>query len=127
DALTSAAAFVGISIALIGGPGYESADDWAALLAAAIIAYNAYGLFVPALHEVMDAAPEGEVETTIRQTAGQVSGVVRIEKCLVRKMGFEFYVDIHVEVDGNLTVWAGHEIAHRVKEALLRAHPRVAD
>lgn len=127
DALTSAAAFVGISIALIGGPGYESADDWAALIAAAIIAWNAYSLFVPALHEVMDAAPQSEIETEIRHIAEAVPGVVLVEKCLVRKMGFEFYVDIHVEVDGNLTVHAGHEIAHRVKEALLRANPRVAD
>jgi cation diffusion facilitator family transporter len=127
DALTSAAAFVGISIALIGGPGYESADDWAALLAAAVIAYNGYRLFVPALHEVMDAAPQSEVETEIRRIAAHVPGVVTVEKCFVRKMGFEFYVDIHVEVDGDLTVRAGHDIAHQVKETLRRANSRVVD
>lgn len=127
DAQTSAAAFVGITIALIGGPGYESADDWAALLASAVIAYNGYRLFVPALHEVMDAAPQSEVETGIRQSAAQVPRVAAIEKCFVRKMGFEYYVDIHVEVDGDLTVREGHDIAHHVKEAIRRAHPRVAD
>lgn len=127
DALTSAAAFVGISIALIGGPGYESADDWAALLASAVIAYNGYRLFMPALHEVMDAAPQSEVELEIRHTAAQVPGVKALEKCFVRKMGFEYYVDIHVEVDANLTVREGHEIAHQVKEAIRSAHTRVVD
>ncbi|HOB73370.1 MAG TPA: cation diffusion facilitator family transporter [Phycisphaerae bacterium] len=127
DALTSAAAFVGISIALLGGPGYESADDWAALLASAVIAYNGYRLFMPALHEVMDAAPQSHVEAEIRRSAAQVLQVAAIEKCFVRKMGFEYYVDIHVEVDGSLTVREGHEIAHQVKEAIRRAHPRVAD
>jgi cation diffusion facilitator family transporter len=51
DAITSAAAFIGITIALIGGEGFESADDWAALFASAIIIYNAYTLFRPALDE----------------------------------------------------------------------------
>lgn len=127
DALTSAAAFVGISIALIGGEGYEAADDWAALLASAIIAYNGYRLFMPAMHEVMDAAPPSKLETEIRQTACAVPGVEAVEKCYVRKMGFEYYVDIHIEVDGELSVRRGHEIAHDVKEALRVANPRVVN
>ncbi|MGB2959413.1 MAG: cation diffusion facilitator family transporter, partial [Bacteroidota bacterium] len=69
DAITSAAAFVGISIALIGGSGYEAADDWAALFASAIIAYNAYRLFVPAFQEVMDAAPPSRIEKEVRIAA----------------------------------------------------------
>jgi len=127
DALTSAAAFVGISIALLGGHGYESADDWAALLAAAVIAYNGYRLFLPALHEVMDAAPASDLEADIRHIAAGVPRVAAVEKCFVRKMGFEFYVDIHVEVDANLTVRAGHDIAHQVKTAVRQANPRVVD
>ncbi len=127
DAITSAAAFVGISVAVIGGPRYASADDWAALAAATIIAFNGYRLFLPALHEVMDAAPAAAVEMEIRRIAQQVAGVIGLEKCFVRKMGFEYYVDIHVEVDGNLTVREGHHIAHEVKTAVRTANPSVVD
>lgn len=127
DAITSAAAFVGITVAIVGGPAYASADDWAALAAATIIAFNGYRLFLPALHEVMDAAPAAALEAEIRRIAVPVAGVAAVEKCFVRKMGFEYYVDIHIEVDGSLTVRRGHDIAHDVKSAIRAANPRVAD
>ena len=127
DAITSAAAFVGISTALIGGPGYEAADDWAALFASVIIAYNAYRLFVPAFNEVMDAAPPKRIESEVRNAAVSVRGVEGLDTCYVRKMGFEFYVDLHVVVDGEISVRRGHDIAHAVKEAVRLANPRVAD
>lgn len=127
DAITSAAAFVGISIALIGGSGYEAADDWAALFASAIIAYNAYRLFVPAFQEVMDAAPPSRIEKEVRIAAVSVRGVEGLDKCYVRKMGFEFYVDLHVVVNGEMTVRRGHDIAHSVKATVRSANPRIAD
>lgn len=127
DALTSAAAFVGISIALIGGKGYESADDWAALFACAIIAFNGLRLLRPALSEVMDGAVEAETQTKIRAIAGGVVGVAAIEKCRVRKSGLGLCMDIHVEVDGRITVSEGHAIAHRVKDALTASELRIAD
>jgi cation diffusion facilitator family transporter len=118
DALTSAAAFVGISIALIGGKGYESADDWAALLACAVILFNGYRIFRAALNEIMDAAPPDPLQTQIRQLASSVPGVVRIEKCRARKSGLGLLVEIHIEVDGTLSVQRGHEIAHQVSDHL---------
>ncbi len=127
DAITSATAFVGISIALIGGPGYESADDFAALFASAIIAFNAYRMFRPALDEVMDIAPSPEIVENIRLIASHVPGVIGLDKCLVRKMGFEYYVDLHVVVDGNAPVKVGHLIGHNVKDAIMNANPRVND
>jgi cation diffusion facilitator family transporter len=127
DALTSAAAFVGIGVAVLGGEGFEDADDWAALFACGIIAFNGYRLLRPALSEVMDAAPDPEIELEVRDTASRVSGVVALEQCVVRKMGLEYFVDLHVEVDRNITVFAGHEIAHRVKDAVRAAHPHVRD
>jgi cation diffusion facilitator family transporter len=127
DALTSIAAFVGISIALIGGPGYESADGWAALAACLVIAYNGVRLFRSALDEMMDRAPPPEIEAKIRSIAGSIPGVVAIEKCRVRRSGLSLYVDIHVEVDGNLTVRRGHEIAHEVKHALQDAGLSIVD
>jgi cation diffusion facilitator family transporter len=127
DAITSAAAAVGISVALIGGPGYERADDVAALFASGIIAFNGVRLFLPAFHEIMDAAPPPDVERDVRTVAAAVDGVAALEKCFVRKMGFDYFVDLHVEVDGNLTVHQGHAIAHDVKTAIRSALPHVTD
>ena len=118
DAITSAAAFVGISIALIGGKGYEAADDWAALFACTIILFNGYRIFRAALNEIMDAAPPDTLQTQIRQLASSVPGVVRIEKCRARKSGLALFVEIHIEVDGTLSVQRGHEIAHQVSDHL---------
>lgn len=125
DAITSVAAFVGISIALVGGEGYEQADDWAALIASALILYNAFGIIRPALNEIMDAAPSQEIVQKVRDLASAVPLVRLVEKCFVRKMGFDYYVDIHIEVDGNLSVTEGHAIAHEVKDTLLTSNLRV--
>ena len=127
DALTSAAAFVGISVSLIGGAGYEGADDWAAMFASAIILFNAYRILRPAINEVMDAAPSPEVALGIRQAAQRVEGVLALEKCLIRKMGFSYYVDLHVTVDGDLSVRHGHDIAREVKNAIRASNPHVAE
>jgi cation diffusion facilitator family transporter len=127
DALTSIAAFIGISIALLGGPRWQSADAWAALFACVLIAANGWRLFYPALREVLDTAPRGEIVEKVRATAAQVPGVREIDKCFVRKMGLEFYVDLHIGVNEDMTVRAGHEVAHEVKDAIRRAHPGIAD
>lgn len=127
DALTSAAAFVGISIALVGGPGYEAADDWAALFACGIIAFNGYRLMRGALRDVMDAAPPAAFEDRVRDVASAVDGVAQIDKCLARRSGFGYFVDMHIEVDGRIPVRDGHEIAHRVKDALISSDLRILD
>jgi cation diffusion facilitator family transporter len=127
DALTSLAAFTGISIALIGGKGYESADDWAALIAAAIIVFNAYRIFKPAFLEIMDTAPPSEIAEKIRIISLDVNGVEGIDQCLVRKMGLEYFVDIHIIVNGQLTVKEGHSIGHRVKDHIMSNIPSVFD
>jgi cation diffusion facilitator family transporter len=127
DALTSAAAFIGISVALIGGEGWQSADDWAALFACAVIAANGYRIARPAFFEIMDTAPRGKFIRSITRTALSVPGVIEVEKCHARKMGLDFYVDLHVGVDGNISVHEGHEIAHRVKSAIQQSDSRIAD
>src|SRR5881394_1272554 len=104
DALTSIAAFIGISIALIGGEAWRSADDWAALFACALIAGNGYRLLKPALHEIMDTAPRGPIVTVVQDAARSVPGVVDVEKCYLRKMGLSYYADLHVGVNGDISV-----------------------
>ena len=127
DAITSVAAFIGISIALLGGPGWEPADDWAALFACGLIAYNGWRLLIPALHETMDTAPPQEVRNDVVRLASGVMGVAEIEKCRIRKAGLEYYVDIHVGVNADLSVRDGHRIAHEVKDSIRAALPAVAD
>jgi cation diffusion facilitator family transporter len=127
DAITSGAAFIGISIALIGGPGWEPADDWAALFACGLIAFNGWRLLVPALQETMDIAAPEALRGEVARLAGEVAGVAVIEKCRVRKAGLEYYVDIHVGVAADLTVREGHRIGHDVKDALREAQPAIAD
>ena len=119
DALTSGAAFVGISIALWGGPGWETADDWAALFACVIIAVNGFSMFRRAIGDVMDTAAPANFEHEVRILALAVPGVQALDKVRVRKSGLSYLVDIQVRVDGNLSVRAGHDIAHAVKDALL--------
>ncbi len=127
DAITSVAAFIGISIALIGGPGWEPADDWAALFACGLIGFNGYRLLLPGLHETLDAAPPVRILENVRAVAVTVPGVIEIEQCRVRKMGLDLYVDIHVGVDAEISVREGHRIAHAVKDAIRGAIPEVAD
>lgn len=123
DALTSVAAFIGISIAVLMGKGYEAADDWAALFASGLIAYNAYRIFRPALGEIMDEQNYDELKAEIRQFATGVSGVEDTEKLYIRKVGMKYHADLHAMVKGSLTVKEGHDIAHRLKDALLEKIP----
>jgi cation diffusion facilitator family transporter len=118
DAITSVAAFVGISIALFLGKGYESADDWAALFASAFILYNSYLIFRPALGEIMDEHLYEDLEAHIRKIAVSVEGVLDTEKCFIRKSGMKFHIDLHAVVDGTISVKEGHDIAHLLKDTL---------
>lgn len=127
DAITSLTAFIGISVAIVMGEGYENADDWAALLASGFIVFNAYLIFRPALGELMDEQLHDELISQIRSISQHVGGVVETEKCFVRKAGFDYHVDLHLVVCGDITVRAGHDIAHDLKSTLLKALPELSD
>ena len=123
DAITSIAAFIGISIALFLGKGYESTDDWAALFAAGFIFYNSYKIFRPALGEIMDEHLNDDLILEIRKVAQQVNGIVNTEKCFIRKAGMKYHVDLHAIVNANITVREGHEISHLLKDTLRNEIP----
>jgi cation diffusion facilitator family transporter len=127
DAITSLAALIGIAVAVVGGRGYESADDFAALLAAAIIAWNGLRLVGPALNELMDASPDTSLTDRVRIEAAATPDVINIEKCLIRKMGGRYFVDMHVEVDPQMTVDRAHQIAHEVKDRVRQKLPQIQD
>ena len=115
------------AIALIGGEKWRSADNWAAILVCLVIAGIGVRLLRPALYDILDTAPRGAIVDLVRNAAASVEGVVRIDKSLVRKMGLSFYVDLHVEVEGEISVREGHHIAHAVKRAIQESDPRIAD
>ena len=125
DALTSVAAFVGISISLFMGKGYETADDWAALLASGIILYNSYLIFRPALGEIMDEHYYDDLIEEIRKVSTSVSGIDGTEKCFVRKAGLKYHIDLHARVNGSLSVKEGHDLAHQLKDTLRRELPQL--
>lgn len=118
DAITSIAAFIGISIALVLGKGYESADDWAALLASFFILYNSYMIFRPALGEIMDEHRYDDLVENIRQESLKVDGIIGTEKCFIRKAGMKYHVDLHAIVDATISVKEGHDLAHKLKDTL---------
>jgi cation diffusion facilitator family transporter len=125
DAITSVAAFIGIGIAVVGGKGYENADNWAALVAACVIAFNGWRQLRPAFNELMDRSPDQAIIDNIRQVAATIPGVDGVEKCFVRKMGYDYYADLHVEVDPQMTVVRAHGIAHAVKDTVCAQIPSV--
>lgn len=125
DAITSVTAFVGISIAIYFGKGFETADDWAALLASGFILYNSYKIFRPALGEIMDEHLYDDLISEIREKAVEVPGVLGTEKCFIRKSGMKHHVDLHAIVNGDISVKEGHEIAHRLKDYLRSEIPNL--
>jgi cation diffusion facilitator family transporter len=127
DAITSIAAFVGISIALFFGKGYESADDWAALFASGFILYNSYLIFRPALGEIMDENLYDDLIANIRVVSSGVKGIVGTEKCLIRKSGMHYHVDLHATVKATISVREGHDLAHQLKDTLRSEIPEIGD
>ena len=125
DAITSIAALIGISVALYFGKGYESADDWAALFASGFILYNSYKIFRPALGEIMDEHIYDDLVEDIRKVSLTVEGIIATEKCFVRKAGMQYHIDLHATVDKSISVKAGHDLAHNLKDTLRNKIPQL--
>ena len=125
DAITSIAAFIGISMALMLGKGYESADDWAALFASGFIFYNSYLIFRPALGEIMDEHFYDDLVDDIRRISLTVDGIIATEKCFIRKVGMIYHVDLHAKVNGSISVTDGHNLAHQLKDTLRAEIPQL--
>lgn len=127
DAITSAIAFVGIAASLYGGPRFVAADEWAAVAASGVIAFNGFRFMRVALDELMDRQPPAEFMADVERLARSVPGVRAVEKVLARKHGLAYHVDMHIEVDPDLTVRDAHALAHEVKDAIRDRNDRVID
>ncbi len=127
DAISSGATLIGIAVAVFMGKGFESADDWAALITSLFIAFNAYLIFRPALGEIMDEHSHEELEQQIREKSKEVQNVIDTEKVHIRKSGMLYFVDLHLIVDGKISVAEGHTIAHTLKDFLKKEFPQLAN
>ena len=125
DAITSSAAFIGISIALIKGPGWESADDYAAVVASGIILLNGIRIVRPAVGDLMDRAPSADLIERVTTIARGVAEVQLVEKVLIRKAGIGFFVDMHVQAAPEMSLQDAHILSGKVKSAIREAEPRV--
>ena len=123
DAITSVAAFIGISIAVFMGDGYAAADDWAALFAAFFILYNCYIILRPALGEIMDEHVHDHLVEQIRTIADSVEGIEGTEKCFIRKSGMTYHIDLHAFVNGHKSVREGHDLAHKLQDTIREQFP----
>lgn len=126
DTITSVAAFIGICVAIFLGPGYESADDWAALLASGFILYNCFLIFRPALGEIMDEHLHDDLVDDIRRISLEVPGIIDTEKCFVRKAGMKYHVDLHAVVNGDISVRDGHKLSHDLIDKLQNSLPAIS-
>lgn len=119
DAITSAAAFIGISVALIGGPSWAPADDVAALLGSGIIVINGLRLLTPALRDLMDRAPDPTITRRIVEVAEAIPGVRRVEKVLARSVGTGYRAVLHVQTDPEMSLADAHGLGGRVRSAIV--------
>lgn len=127
DAISSAAAFIGISIAVLGGPGWETADAWAALVASALILYNGLGIMRPSIQELMDRSPSEEMLREVDAAAHAVEGVLATEKLKARKSGTRYLLEVHVQAEPSLSLHEAHILSGKVKRAIRSAVPSVQD
>jgi cation diffusion facilitator family transporter len=127
DALGALAVVAGVAMARWGGPAWHWADHAAALLVAATVFWVGGGLLRENIDSLMDRQAGAEFLHAVRSEATAVAGVSAVEKLRIRKQGLEHLVDIHIEVDPQLTVEQGHEIAHAVKDRLVQAVATIRD
>lgn len=127
DAITSGAAALGIALALFGGSRFAVADDWAALLACAIIYFNGCSILKGSVHEILDGDVGGDIKRTVLEAAASVSGIADVEKCRIRKSGIDYFVEIHIHVPADMPVCEGHALSHRVKDTVMAARASVRD
>jgi cation diffusion facilitator family transporter len=116
--MTSLAAFVGISVALIGGPGWESADAWGALVASAVIMFMAIRAFRPAIHELMDRSPTTDVRASIERAVRAVPDVRGLHRLRVRKAAGSYFIAIDVQADASMSLHDAHIVSGKVKGAI---------
>jgi cation diffusion facilitator family transporter len=127
DVVTSVAALNGIIVAWVGGPAWSHADSWAAMAASVWLAATGLWLLGPTLHELMEGSVDPALLVFISETSSNCPGIKGVDKVWVRKLGMRLMVDLHIEVDPDISVQEGHRLSHEVKAKLQTELPQVRD
>jgi cation diffusion facilitator family transporter len=127
DVVTSLAALTGIIVAWAGGAAWSHADSWAALAASVWLAGTGLWLLGPTLHELMEGSVDPALLQFIEETSRNCPGIAGVDKVWVRKLGMRLMVDLHIEVDPDISVQEGHRLSHEVKAKLQAELPQVRD
>lgn len=127
DVISSLAAVVGVGIAVLGGAAWYWADEAAAIVAGGLIARNGWHILRPAVHDLMDGAPSGDLLYRVRTAAEGVTGVLQTEKLMARRVGTRVLVDLHVHADPAMSLHDAHVLSGMVKSAIREAVPVVAN
>ena len=127
DALCSLAVLVGLSVIIVGGVRWIWADEVAALFVAAAILWSGGRLLIGSISELLDPQADTEFVQQVRDFASKVPGVRAVEKLWIRKTGIEYLIDIHIQVDAEMTVAVGHRIGHLVRDQLIAEFAAVRD
>lgn len=125
DAISSLAAFVGVGIAVLGGPSWYWADEAAAIVAGILIFINGVAILRPAVHDLMDGAPDADLVRRVREVAEAVGGVHSTEKLMARRVGTRIWIDLHVQADATMSLHDAHALGHKVKRAICETFPLV--
>jgi len=127
DILSASAALVALGLTLYDPARFLSADHYGGFTVGLVVILTGLRVMRDTSRDLMDTMPDGERLDEIRAAVMRVHGVVGVEKCFARRTGLQHHVDIHLEVDPNLTVWESHDIATQVRAYLCENLEWIAD
>jgi cation diffusion facilitator family transporter len=122
-ARSDAASSLVVGVGIIGNlAGHPILDPIAALIVGCMVIKMGWKFGWDALHDLMDSSVDDAEVKAIRETLEQTAGVIGVHDVRTRKMGDMVVVDVHIEVDADITVEAGHEIAVAAQQRVLQRH-----
>jgi cation diffusion facilitator family transporter len=127
DILSAMAALVAVSFSIVAPHRFFAADHWGAFAVGLIVIFTGLRVTRDTTLQLMDTMPDRESMANVRNAALTVPGVLGVEKCYARKTGLQYHVDLHLEVDPEITVRQSHEIATQVRIVIKETLPWVAD
>jgi cation diffusion facilitator family transporter len=127
DILSGIVALGALSLTLWKPGSFLKADHYGAFAVGIIVVVTSVRIVLEASLHLIDTMPDEASMEKIRQAARAVPEVKGVEKCFARKTGLKYHVDLHLEVDPEITVRASHDIAQRVRYSIKRELPWVAD
>ncbi len=127
DLLSGSVALIAVSLAAWRPDELAAADHYGGFAVGLIVIFLGVQVARETTLQLMDTMPDAAQMAEIRTAAMRVPGALGVEKCFARKTGMRYHVDLHLEVDPQMTVLASHEIATAVKRSITEHLDWVAD